>query len=275
MNRYDGIVENGPARRSVRALVTAAGLALLILPSAGCNFMTKLRSRDSLNKGVKAFTEQKYEQAAQFFEQSIKLDPEFDVARMYLATTYTSQFVPGSPDPKSQQMAGKAIETFKEVVQRSVTKESKVNAMLSIASLNYQLKNYDESKNWCRKIQEVDPNNAECLYRIAVIDFDQSLKRTGLQGENVEFLKPEEKTETLAQIDEGLKALEKALEIRKEYFDAMEYQNLLWREKAKFEKDEKAKNELVRQADLVAQKALVLRLKAQEEEAKKPKKLQK
>jgi tetratricopeptide (TPR) repeat protein len=193
---------------------------------------------------------------------------------MYLATTYTSQFVPGSPDPKSLEMAEKAIGTFKDVVARSATKESKINAMLSIASLNYQLKKYDESKEWCRKIQEIDPNNAECLYRIAVIDFDESLKVTGLQGENVEFLKPEEKEKTLAAIDEGLKALEKALEIRKDYFDAMEYQNLLWREKAKFEKDDKAKNELVRQADLVAQKALVLRLKAQEEEAKKPKKLQ-
>jgi tetratricopeptide (TPR) repeat protein len=146
--------------------------------------------------------------------------------------------------------------------------------MLSIASLHYQLKNYDESKEWCRKIQQLDPNNAECLYRIAVIDFDQSLKVTGLQGENVEFLKPEEKEKTIGLIDEGLKALEKALELRNNYFDAMEYQNLLWREKAKFEKDEKAKNELIRQADLTAQKALVLRLKAQEEEAKKPKKLQ-
>jgi hypothetical protein len=53
----------------------------------------------------------------------------------------------------------------------------------------------------------------------------------------------------------------------------MEYQNLLWREKAKFEKDEKAKAELIRQADLVSQKALALRLKAEEEAAKAPKKL--
>jgi tetratricopeptide (TPR) repeat protein len=274
MTRHTGVVGRTVARgvgRQWLGWVLVAGLALA---SSGCNFLTKLRSRDNLNKGVKAFTEQKYDKAAEFFEQSIKLDPEFDVARMYLATTYTSQFVPGSPDPKSLEMAEKAIGTFKDVVARSATKESKINAMLSIASLNYQLKKYDESKEWCRKIQEIDPNNAECLYRIAVIDFDESLKVTGLQGENVEFLKPEEKEKTLAAIDEGLKALEKALEIRKDYFDAMEYQNLLWREKAKFEKDDKAKNELVRQADLVAQKALVLRLKAQEEEAKKPKKLQ-
>jgi len=83
---------------------------------SGCGFISKLRARDSLNKGVKAFTEQKYEQAAQFFEEAIRLDPDFQVARMYLATTYTSQFVPGSPDPKSNEMAEKAIRTFEEVL---------------------------------------------------------------------------------------------------------------------------------------------------------------
>ncbi len=247
-------------------------LVLALIPLSGCGFISKLRARDNLNKGVRAFTEQKYDIAAKFFEDAIEQDPTFEIARTYLATTYTSQFVPGSPDPKSLEMADKAIATFKQVVDANKEKPN-INAMLSIASLYYQLKKYDESKEWCRRIQEVDPQNAEALYRIAVIDFDDSLKKTGLQGENVEFLNAEEKQHTLADIDEGLKALEKALQIKPDYFDAMEYQNLLWREKAKFEKDEKAKNELIRQADMVAQKALALRLKAQEEEAKKPKKL--
>jgi tetratricopeptide (TPR) repeat protein len=240
------------------------------IPLTGCGFITKLRARDALNKGVKAFVEQKYEDAAKLFEESIRLDPEFQVAKMYLATTYTSQFVPGSPDPKSKEMADKAIATFKSIVE---TDKGNINAMLSIASLYYQLQDYDESKRWCNSIQSIDPNNAESLYRIAVIDYDDSLRKTGLQGESVEFLSPEDKDHTLKDIQEGLDVLDKALQIRKDYFDAMEYQNLLWRERAKFEKDAKAKAELIRQADLVAQKALMMRLKAQEEEAKKPKKL--
>ncbi len=244
------------------------------LPVTGCNFYTQLMARNYLNKGVKAFTEQKYDKAAEFFQESIRLDPEFEIARMYLATTYTSQFVPGSPDPKSTEMAEKAIATFTDVIDKAKDKSKpNINAMLSIASLYYQLKQYDQSKEWCAKIQQVDPQNAEALYRVAVIDFDDSLKKTGLQGENVEFLSAEEKAHTLADIEEGLKMLDKALQIRPDYFDAMEYENLLWREKAKFEKDDKAKEELLRQADIVAQKALALRLKAEEEEAKKPKKL--
>jgi tetratricopeptide (TPR) repeat protein len=255
--------------RWLALFLLAAGLPL----TTGCSFYSKLMARDNLNKGVKAYTEQKYDIAAEFFEKSIAQDPDFQVARMYLATTYSTQFVPGSPDPRSAEMADKAIATFKDVVSRPDAAGPNVNAMLSIASLYYQLHKYDESKDWCRKIQSVDANNAESLYRIAVIDYDDSLAKTGLQGENVEFLNAEEKAHTLQDIDEGLKSIDQALKIKPDYFDAMEYQNLLWREKAKFEKDEKAKQALIQEADKVAQRALVMRLKAQEEEAKKPKKL--
>jgi tetratricopeptide (TPR) repeat protein len=249
-------------------------LLLAVVPLSGCNFIQKLRARDNLNKGVKAFTEMKYDAAAQFFEKSIAQDPDFEVARMYLATAYTSQFVPGSTDPKSEEMANKAIETFRQVVDTAKDPANpNRNAMLSIASLYYQLKKYDESKEWCNRVLKIDPKNAEAYYRIAVIDFDDALERTGVQGENVEFMTPEERTATLANIEEALTCLNKALEIRPDYFDAMEYQNLLWREKAKFEKDEAKKAELIRQADLVSQKALALRLKAEEEAAKAPKKL--
>ena len=249
-------------------------LVLSVIPLSGCGFIRKLQARDDLNKGVKAFTEQKYDAAAQYFQKTLEKDPDFEVARMYLATAYTSQFVPGSTDPKSEEMASKGIETFKEVVERAEDPaQPNKNAMLSIASLYYQLKKFDESKEWCNRVLKVYPDNAEAYYRIAVMDFDDALEKTGIQGENVEFMNAEEKTKVLANVEEGLTALGKAIEIRPNYFDAMEYQNLLWREKAKFEKDQKVKAELYRQADLVAQKALALKLKFQEEDAKKAKKL--
>lgn len=249
-------------------------ILLAVIPLSGCGFITKLRARDNLNKGVKAFTEQKYAAAEQYFQKALTMDPGFETARMYLATSYTSQFIPGSTDPKSEENAHKAIETFKKVVDMAEDPANpNRNAMLSIASLYYQLKNYTASKEWCNKVLKVDPENAEAYYRIAVIDYDDSFEKTGIQGENVAYMSPEEKEETLANIEEALTCLDKALVIRPDYFDAMEYQNLLWREKAKFEEDEAVKAELIREADKVSLKALQLRLKAQEEEAKKPRKL--
>jgi tetratricopeptide (TPR) repeat protein len=251
----------------------AVVLALAIIPLSGCSFMQKLKARDNLNKGVKAFTEMKYDAAAQFFEKSIALDPDFEIARIYLATSYTSQFVPGSTDPKSELMAQKGIETFEQVAANPKDPQNLKTAMISIASLYYQLKKYDKSKEWCNKILKVDPQNAEAYYRIAVIDFDDVFEKTGVQGENVEFMNPEEKAKAQMDIDEGLTSLDKALEIRPAYFDAMDYKNLLWREKAKFEKNAAEKAKLLQEADKISRDALQLRLKAQEEEAKKPKKL--
>jgi tetratricopeptide (TPR) repeat protein len=252
-------------------------LILAVIPLSGCSFMSKMRARDSLNKGVKAFTDQKYDAAAQYFEKSVDLDPDSEfteTARMYLAIAYQSQFVPGSTDPKSEEMAQKSIATFKQVVDTAKDPANpNINAMLSIASLYYQLKKYPESKEWCNKVLKVSSQNAEAYYRIAVIDFDDSLEKTGVQGEMVGMMTPEERAKTLSWIDEGLTSLGKAIEIRPNYFDAMEYQNLLWREKAKFEKDEKEKARLIHEADLVSQKALTLKLKAKEEEAKAPKKM--
>lgn len=250
-------------------------IILAALPMSGCGFMQKLRARDNVNKGVKAFTDQKYSAAAQYFEKAIELDPEFETARMYLATTYTSQFIPGSADPKSEEMGQKGISTFKEIVDKckDLSSENCKNAMLSIASLYYQMRQYPESKEWCNRILKVDGSNAEAYYRIAVIDFDDTFEKTGVQGEMVSLMTQEETEEALKSIEEGLTCLSKALEIKPNYFDAMEYQNLLWREKAKFETDEDVKADLIRQADLVSQKALVLKLKAQEEKAKRPKRL--
>lgn len=246
---------------------------LAVMPLSGCGFLNKLRARDYLNKGVKAFTDQKYDAAAQYFQKTLEYDPSFETARMYLATSYTSQFVPGSTDPKSEEMAKKAIQTFKEVAENPTNPDKpNINAMLSIASLYYQLKNYPESKVWCDKVLKIEPKNAEAYYRVAVMDYDDVIEKTGLQGENVEFMSADEKNAAKVKIDEGLGYIAKAVEVRPSYFDALEYQNLLWREKAKFEPNAAAKAELIRQADMVALKSLELKRKDLEAQAKKPKK---
>ncbi len=63
-----------------------------MLFATGCE---KLRARDHLNKGVQAFKTAKYTQAVDHFKEAVQLDPEFATARLYLATAYMSQYIPG------------------------------------------------------------------------------------------------------------------------------------------------------------------------------------
>jgi tetratricopeptide (TPR) repeat protein len=193
---------------------------------------------ESFNRGIKAFTEQKYDDAARFIEKAIELDPTFETARMYLATIYANQFVPGSTDQKSVEMANKAIETFKQLVANAKDPSSQncMNAMMSIAALYGQLKKYPESRTWYNKVLRIDPKHVEAYYRIGVIDLNDSLSTTGVQGEKVRSMTLDEKKAVQAIVDEGLTCMRKALEIRPDYLDAIEYQKLLVKEKSKLKR---------------------------------------
>jgi len=55
-----------------------------------------LKARDQLNKGVQAYKNARFEEAIDHFQQSISLDPSLLNARLYLATAYTQQYIPGA-----------------------------------------------------------------------------------------------------------------------------------------------------------------------------------
>ena len=253
-------------------LVAFLLMGLMCLSGCALPVVKKLQARDYLNKGVNQFANQKYDAAAQFFQRSIELDPNFDIARMYLATAYMSQYIPGSNDPRIERTANLAIETFKEVVARAeAAGEPNINAMLSIVSLYSLMKNYPDSKDWCDKVLRIDSGNAEASYRVAVMNYDAVNEKTGIQGRYVKDLSEEEISSLRDTIEEGLNYIGRALAARADYHEAMEYQNLLWREKASLETDEVAKAELLRQADMVALESSRVRRKAQEEAARRPK----
>jgi len=249
-------------------------LLLGLISLSGCNLpvVKKLKARDYLNKGVSQFSNQKFDAAAQLFEKSLELDPSFEIARMYLATAYMSQFIPGSTDPRSERMANLAIETFKQVVANAeAAGEPNINAMLSIVGLYFNMKKYPETKDWCDRVLKIDPGNAEAYYRVAVMHYEDIHERTGLQGDKVKDMSEGEIAELQRKIEEGLAYVANALKSKDDYHEAMEYQNLLWREKAKLETDDAARAELIRQADMVAFESLQARRRAQEEAAKRPK----
>ena len=259
----------------------AALLLLSALGFSGCSFISKLQARDNLNKGVQAFTDQKYSDASIYFKKAIELDPEMEEPHMYLATAYMLQYVPGSMDPNNESYADNAIKTFENVVDASEKKgKPNVNAMLAIASLTYQRNNIDETRKWCERVIKLNAttddekkNQAEAHYRIAVILFDNVHERTGILGEKVKDMSPEDRQQVLEYIEEGLEHLKEAIAVRPEYYDAMMYQNLLWREKEKMVEDKDAKKELIQMADRAYAQAVRLKLEAEAKEASEHKTL--
>src|SRR5260370_28679692 len=102
-----------PSRASQLLAVAAVGAALVF--SVGCN---KLKARDQLNKGVQSYKNARYEDAIEHFKNSVNLDPSLLNARLYLATAYAQQYIPGADTPDNNKFAEQAIDEFKKVLDQ-------------------------------------------------------------------------------------------------------------------------------------------------------------
>src|SRR5579871_3337274 len=94
--------------------ILVVGIAAAALVATGCD---KLKARDNLNKGVQAYKGAKYADAVEFFKKSVDLDPTNVNGRLYLATAYMSQYIPGAESPDNMQLAKQAKEEFIKVLE--------------------------------------------------------------------------------------------------------------------------------------------------------------
>ena len=233
----------------VVALVAAT---LTLFSTTGCG---KLRARDQLNKGVQAFKAAKYEEAINHFQDAVTLDPTLLNAKMYLATAYAQQYIPGADTPDNNKFAEKAIEQYQDVLQRD---PKNINSVKGIAYLYLNMKKFDQAKEYYRKASELDPNDPEPYYSIAVIDWTQTYQprmeeraKLGMKPEDSLPAKDKKvcaavRDKNSANIQEGIDNLNKALALRPDYDDAMAYLNLMYRERADVQCDDPA----ARAADL-------------------------
>jgi len=232
----------------ILALATA-GLALV--SASGC---AKLQARDHLNKGVMAYKSAKYEEAIDHFQQSVTLDPALINAKMYLATAYESQYIPGLDSPDNVNLAQQAVAQFQKVLDSpNAVREQKVTSAKGIASLYYNMKKFDDAKKYNRQVSEMDPNDPDPYYSIGVIDWAESYAPR-MEARNKLGLKPDQnlnpknkeekkacdelKVKNMPAVQEGIDSLNKAIQIRPDYDDAMAYLNLMYREKADVECDD-------------------------------------
>jgi tetratricopeptide (TPR) repeat protein len=171
------------------------------------------------------------------------LDPELNVAKLYLATACVAQYVPGGENPENVRMADCAIDEYKKVLDSpDAPRATQVLSTKGLASLYFNMKKFDDAKAFNKKAIQLDPNDPENYYSVAVIDWTQSYvprmearQRLGLKPEDpIKDKKVCEdlKTKNQEKVDEGVQMLEKAIGLRKDYDDAMAYLNLLYRERA-------------------------------------------
>lgn len=268
--KLDRSFRSPSARLPVRALACAA-LVFLVAGASGCS---KLKARDALNKGVGAFKNGQYDTAIEFFKQARDLDPTLMNARLYLATAYASQYIPGAPSDANVKLGNQAIAEFKDVLSIDPNNLGAIDGIGSMvfqmAGTPYDAKKFEESKNYHQKHIELKPNDPEPYYWVAVINWTLAFRgnnemRAEYNRNNIKkqvrdtdplpaSVRAEYAAKYSATVDEGITDAQKATQLRADYDDAMAYLSLLYRRKADMVESASERDALESQADALLDK---------------------
>ena len=270
-----------PRHRQRAAAAALFVLAVLTLP--GCDL---IRSKKEIKRGNEYLKAAQYQSALAAYQEALRLDPGETKLHKHIGIAYMGLYQPGSRHPKDLEFAQKAIENLKEYVaiypddkkaleylismylntesyedaiafyQNEILKRDPKDskAMQSLAMLYFKKGDFDNGVKWLKERLTVEGTNPEVYYLIGVQAWDRSY--------NFPDVDPVLRAEI---VEEGLQALNKAVELKPDYFEAVSYINLLYREKAKMETDPEKQKEYTALANEYLQKALAMRKAAQEQ----------
>jgi tetratricopeptide (TPR) repeat protein len=264
-------------RTTAPAVRRVLAIALALFGVGGCN---SYNAKKQLDQGVQAYKKGDYEGAIAHFQAAVLLDPASKTARLYLATAYVSQYVPGVDTPENLHNAQQAIEQYKALLAQDPQNGT---GLKGLGSLYAQMGELDEARDYYKKSVAADPNDPETYYSVGVIDWTAVYKDTAdrkakeglmeeaeMTGQRDQKLCGEIKAADEARVDEGLSMLQKAMEKRQDYDDAMTYTNLLYMRKADMAcSDRKARAEYRMMSEEWSDKAMAARKKKSDEAAKK------
>jgi tetratricopeptide (TPR) repeat protein len=268
-------------QRKPHTSLLLAVVLVSITASVGCD---KLRARDKLNKGVQAYKGGQTDLAIEDFKQAKDLDPSLTNARLYLATAYSAQYIPGAPSPENIRNGDQAAQEFQQILS---SQPDNLSAIDGVGSILYNMaggppfdpKKMEESKAFHLKHIQLKPDDPEPYYWVGVIDW--SLAFRGNRDMREDYNKTAKKSikdtdpmpPALASqfqqkygtvVQEGIDNLQKAIQLRPDYDDAMAYLNLLYRQRADMETTPQARDADVKLADDLVDKVKAIKQKKME-----------
>jgi tetratricopeptide (TPR) repeat protein len=243
---------------------------------SGC---AKLQARIELRSGNHYYKNEQYKDAVTQFQKGLALDPSLKFAWRSLALSAMAAYRPGVDTPENKAFADTAIDAFQKYLEAFPEDQKAQDFLLNtfinanrydqalkyleaevkkhpsdlkdqklIVSVLLRTQHIPEAYDW---ITSHIPNaDAEPYYLVSVYCWDKAYRDATLS--------PAERSKF---VEMGLAAADKALQLQPEYFEAMVYTNLLYREKAKLQTDEKQKQAYYDKAEEWRNKAMALREK--------------
>jgi tetratricopeptide (TPR) repeat protein len=260
---------------------------MLSLYSFGCQ---KIEARMAIKDANTAYEHENYADALKGYIHAREIDPSFpDLDRM-VGYSQIGLYVPDDKSPQNEAHADAAIAELTEYLKKRpddrIARDALINmylnanrtsqaidyfraylqahpadleAVKSIATLYAKQGDFNESLNWYQKITLLDSKNPESFYIFGVVCYEKVSKNP-----------PADLNEKISIIEKGKAALQHAIDMKTDYFEAMAYLNLLWRQQALTETDPLKAQEDIKRADEVRNRAVeIIRQKKAAAGAKK------
>lgn len=239
---------------------------------------TKVQARMKIKEANDNYTQEKYAEAARHYEQARSIDSSFDDLDRLIGYSYIGMYKPDDKSPKNVEHASKAITALRSYLQKrpddTAAREALINlylnaertdlaidyfreylkskpgdldAVRSVATLYAKAGNFNEALNWYEKVTLLDSKNPESFYVFGVVCYEKVAKDPNVDP----AAKP-------AIIERGKRALERALALKSDYFEAAVYAGLLWREQAKLEPDPLKAQPIYAKADEYRTRAMAI-----------------
>jgi tetratricopeptide (TPR) repeat protein len=203
---------------------------------------TALQVNAAIDGGVAAFKSGQYADAAASFSIATRLAPGNALAHLYLGTAYAAEAAPNPMTPENKQIALSALEEFDAVLK---LRPDNLSAMKQAASIDRSIQRYDDALALYRKVLAMDPSDVEAIYSIGYVDWQKAnmvangvLAEDGLTDDglgNVKLLHVpcvKLRAENTALVNDGIANLKRAIELKPDNADAMQYLQLMYRRHA-------------------------------------------
>jgi hypothetical protein len=226
--------------------IIVALLVALVATTGGCTLVNRVRAKNALNEGARAYRDGRFADAEEKFRNSFDLDPSQKNARLFIARAVQQQYKPGVGTPENIAVGEKAVEAYQDILRNEPGNE---DAYKAIVFLYGQMKRDEKVNELLMQRASNGPSpakRAEALTILASKQWNCAYEITEQKENKTTENKPDKillhykkpaKQEDFDKAQqcttEGLKLVEQAISLDAENPNAWSYKANLLREKSK------------------------------------------
>ncbi|HZI17349.1 MAG TPA: hypothetical protein VEY09_02010 [Pyrinomonadaceae bacterium] len=226
-------------------------LFLAVALTSGCGVYNRVRARNALNEGARAYREGNFPVAEQKFRYAYEMDPSQERTPLFIARSIQQQYKPGVNTPENVAKGQEAIQAYQDILNREPAND---DAYKAIVYLYGQMKNEDKVRQLLMERASLESlsndkrsealtvlasKQGKCSYDITELKENKEQKNTtegGKQKVVYVYKKPTNQADFDAAkrcVEEGLKLSEQAVKLNQNSSGAWSAHAALLREATK------------------------------------------